>query len=389
MPALRPDVTVVHAQQADRRGNVQLWGISGVQKEAVLAADRALVTVEEVVDELEPRRARCSPGLGRDGGRGGAGGAHPSYAQGYYDRDNAFYVAWDEISRDRDRFLAWMPRAPRGGASRVTESPNGRVHADEMMAVAAARRLRDGAVCFVGIGLPSRAANLARATHAPTLRADLRERHDRREAGDLPLSIGDGELAETADAVVSVPEIFALLAAGRADRRRLPRRGADRPLRQPQQHGDRRLRPAEGAAAGGGGAPEIAAWCRETFVILRQSRARSSSGSTSGRRSATATAPGPASGSASRRGRVRASVTDLGVLEPDPETGELTLTELHPGVTGRRGARGDRLGASRSGRRARDDEPPTGTDELAALRSLRPPRRRGLGGGPREGGGPG
>jgi glutaconate CoA-transferase subunit A len=102
-------VTVIHAQQADRLGNVQFWGITGVQKEAVLAAKRSVVTVEEIVDELKPRagavvlpswlvtRVALAPG-----------GAHPSYAQDYSIRDNDFYVAWDAISRDRATFGAWL-----------------------------------------------------------------------------------------------------------------------------------------------------------------------------------------------------------------------------------------------------------------------------------------
>jgi glutaconate CoA-transferase subunit A len=111
VPALRPDVGIVHAQQADARGNVQLWGISGVQKETVLAAARSLVTVEEVVAELEPRPgAVVLPGWAIDAVSVVAGGAHPSYALGYYDRDNAFYVRWDGISRDRERFTEWMRR---------------------------------------------------------------------------------------------------------------------------------------------------------------------------------------------------------------------------------------------------------------------------------------
>jgi glutaconate CoA-transferase subunit A len=109
VPALRPDVGIVHAQQADRCGNVQLWGISGVQKETVLASARSLVTVEEVVDELEPRPgAVVLPGWAIDAVALAPGGAHPSYAQGYYDRDNAFYVGWDAVSRDRERFADWM-----------------------------------------------------------------------------------------------------------------------------------------------------------------------------------------------------------------------------------------------------------------------------------------
>jgi glutaconate CoA-transferase, subunit A len=109
--SLRPDVGIVHAQQADRHGNVQLWGILGVQKETVLAASRTIVTVEEIVDELEPRPgAIVLPGWVLDAVSLAPGGAHPSYAHGYYGRDNDFYVAWDEVSRDRDRFRAWMQR---------------------------------------------------------------------------------------------------------------------------------------------------------------------------------------------------------------------------------------------------------------------------------------
>jgi glutaconate CoA-transferase subunit A len=111
VPALRPDVAVVHAQQADAAGNVQLWGITGVQKEAVLAADRALVTVEEIVPELELRPGGIVlPSWALAAVAPARGGAHPSYAAGYYDRDNAFYERWDAISRDRDRFREWMTR---------------------------------------------------------------------------------------------------------------------------------------------------------------------------------------------------------------------------------------------------------------------------------------
>src|SRR5215470_13447875 len=111
VPAHRPDVGIVHAQRADRRGNVQLWGILGVQKETVLASSRSIVTVEEVVDELEPRiGAIVLPGWAVGAVALAPQGAHPSYAHGYYDRDNEFYVGWDPISRDRDRFRAWMER---------------------------------------------------------------------------------------------------------------------------------------------------------------------------------------------------------------------------------------------------------------------------------------
>lgn len=112
IPANRPDAAVIHALRADRAGNVLLEGILGVQKEAVLAAKRALVTVEEIVEDFGPRNLNavilpswtvtaiaCVPG-----------GAFPSYAQGYYKRNNAFYKEWDAISRDRDGFLAWMKK---------------------------------------------------------------------------------------------------------------------------------------------------------------------------------------------------------------------------------------------------------------------------------------
>jgi glutaconate CoA-transferase subunit A len=107
--AIRPDVTVIHAQRADRLGNVQYWGITGVQKEAVLAAARSVITVEEVVDELEPKPgAIVLPSWLISHVALVPGGAHPSYAQGYSARDNDFYVAWDPISRDRATFTEWI-----------------------------------------------------------------------------------------------------------------------------------------------------------------------------------------------------------------------------------------------------------------------------------------
>ena len=109
VPAIRPDVGVIHAQQADARGNVNLWGISGVQKEVVLGARRSIVTVEEIVEELDEKPGSTQlPAWTVTAVCECPGGAHPSYSHGYYDRDNAFYVSWDGISRDRDRFLAWM-----------------------------------------------------------------------------------------------------------------------------------------------------------------------------------------------------------------------------------------------------------------------------------------
>lgn len=111
VPALRPDVAIVHAQQADRSGNVALWGITGIQRETVLSAERSIVTVEEVVDEFEPYPHQIVlPSVAIDAISVVPGGAYPSYAHGYYPRDNAFYEAWDDIARDRETFQGWMER---------------------------------------------------------------------------------------------------------------------------------------------------------------------------------------------------------------------------------------------------------------------------------------
>jgi glutaconate CoA-transferase, subunit A len=134
VPAIRPDVAIVHAQRADRGGNVLVEGIIGVQKEVCLAARHALVTVEEIVDDLGERspNAVILPGWAVTAIAVVPGGARPSYTHGYYDRDNAFYIAWDAIARDRDAFRAWMQEhvlgaAPEGSTSRVPAAAGGRV----------------------------------------------------------------------------------------------------------------------------------------------------------------------------------------------------------------------------------------------------------------------
>lgn len=115
VPSVRPDVTVIHAQKADRKGNVLIQGILGVQKEAALAARRAIVTVEEIVDDLEaPMNACVLPAWALTAVCVVPGGAHPSYAHGYYERDNRFYQAWDPISRSREAFTAWIDTYIRG-----------------------------------------------------------------------------------------------------------------------------------------------------------------------------------------------------------------------------------------------------------------------------------
>src|SRR6476646_10722994 len=187
--------------------------------------------------------------------------------------------------------------------------------ADEIMAVEAARRLRDGTVCFVGIGLPSLAANLARHTHAPGCVLIYESGTIGAKPGHVPLSIGDGELAETAEAVVSVPEMFAYwLQGGRIGVGFLGAAQIDR-------HGNLNStvigdyeRPKV-RLPGGGGAPEIATSVENVFVMLRQS---------------TRTFVPELDFTTSVGDNVRVVVTDLGILEP--RDGELTLTALHPGV---------------------------------------------------------
>jgi glutaconate CoA-transferase subunit B len=205
--------------------------------------------------------------------------------------------------------------------------------ADEMMSVAAARALGDGMSCFVGIGLPSKAANLARRAHAPNLTLIYESGCLGAKPSRLPLSIGDGELADTADAVVSVPEIFNYwLQPGRIDvgflgAAQLDKFGNINTTVIGSDYHDPKVR-----LPGAGGAPEIAASCREVFVVLRQNPRAfvekvdfvTSFGHGTGKGDREALGlPG--------RGPTLV-VTDLGLLRPDPETSELTLTELHPGV---------------------------------------------------------
>ena len=120
LPAIRPDVSIIHAQRADRRGNVMLWGVTGVQKEAILAAKRAVVTVEEIVERLEPPRHAPNvvilPHWVVRSVCAVKGGAFPSYALGYYPRNNAFYKEWDAVARDRDTFTAWIDEHVHGHA---------------------------------------------------------------------------------------------------------------------------------------------------------------------------------------------------------------------------------------------------------------------------------
>jgi len=206
--------------------------------------------------------------------------------------------------------------------------------ADEMMTVAAARVLRDGMTCFVGIGLPSAAANLARATHAPGLVLIYESGTIGAKPAELPLSIGDGVLAETADAVVSVPEIFNYwLQPGRIDVGFLGAAQIDKfgNINTTVIGGDYenpRVR-----LPGAGGAPEIAASCREVIVVIRQN----SRSFVERVDFVTSVGYGSGPGDRERLGLTGAGpkkiITDLGVLEPDPVTFEFTLTGLFPGVS--------------------------------------------------------
>jgi glutaconate CoA-transferase subunit B len=224
--------------------------------------------------------------------------------------------------------------------------------ADEIMAVEAARRLRDGMVCFVGIGLPSLAANLARHTHAPHCVLIYESGTIGAKPVDLPLSIGDGELADTADAVVSVPELFAYWLQGRRiDVSFLGAAQIDR-------YGNLNSTVIGEYDApsvrlpGGGGAPESALGVDEVFVMLRHTSR------TFVERLDFAT---------SRGDNVRTVITDLAVLEP--RDGELTLVAHHPGVS-----LGDVIAATGWGLKVADDvrETDAPTDaELTALRGLR------------------
>ncbi len=111
VPAINPDVTIIHAQQADHKGNVAIWGSTGIQREAALSAKRVIVTVEEVVEEFDPRPFQIVlPAPAVDAVAVEPKGALPSYADGYYPRDNSFYEAWDPIGRDRETFSEWMER---------------------------------------------------------------------------------------------------------------------------------------------------------------------------------------------------------------------------------------------------------------------------------------
>jgi glutaconate CoA-transferase subunit B len=241
--------------------------------------------------------------------------------------------------------------------------------ADEMMTVTAARSLRDRMTCFVGIGLPSEAANLARATHAPNLVLIYESGTIGAKPGALPLSIGDGILAETADAVVSVPEIFNYwLQPGRIDvgflgAAQIDRFGNINTTVVGHDYAEPKVR-----LPGAGGAPEIAAACREVIVVVRQTRRTFVKQVDF----VTSVGFGDGPGSRERLGLTGAGpqkvITDLGVLEADPRSAELVLTGIYPGISVLDVS--DRTGWDI---RVSDDLisiPPPSDGELGALRAL-------------------
>jgi len=211
--------------------------------------------------------------------------------------------------------------------------PEAAYSSDEMMTVAAARMVRNGASLFVGIGLPSAAANLALRTHAPETVLIYESGTIGSKPAVLPLSIGDGELAETADAVVSVPEMFAYwLQGGRIDLGFLGAAQIDKFANINTTVIGSYAKPKV-RLPGAGGAPEIAASCKEVLITLRQNKrafvekldfVTSAGHVTGGRSREELRFPG--------KGPV-AVITDLGIMTPDPETKELTLTSIHPGVS--------------------------------------------------------
>ena len=329
-----------------------------------------IVVVEELVDEAviraDPNRT-VIPGLIVDAVVVDPFGAHPSYVQGAYDRDNRFYLDWDPISRDEEKTQAWLREwvydlpdraayVQKLGAERVAslaarQRPVGLrrlrgVPADgrrpafsksEMMIVAAARELAGQRVCFVGVGLPNIAVNLAKRTVAPDMELVYEAGVFGARPARLPLSIGDPTIVTGATAVVSMFELFAFyLQRGLIDVG-LPGRGPDRPVRQHQHHGHRRLRRTEDPPAGLRrrlrDRDQRDAGVRDHAPV---ERARSS------RRIDFRTSPGNLGGAETAE-RIRKAggwngrgpsvvVTDLGIWHFD-ETGEMRLDFLHPGAT--------------------------------------------------------
>ena len=341
VPAIRPDVTVIHAQKADRKGNVLMWGVVGVQKEAVMAAKRSIVTVEEIVDDLNaPPNRVVLPSWVVGAVCEVKGGAFPSYAQGYYARNNAFYKQWDGDRAGTRHLLAWIERHVMGTKdfdefrksmrSEAWSMPD--YTADEMMTIAAARMMRNGVLLrrhrSAQRGGEPRASH-ARARHRTHLRIGL-HRHETHMSAPFDrrrrtLRNGRHRGFDHRD--------LRLLAPGRTHRRGfLGAAQIDRFANINSTVIGAYDKPKT-RLPGAGGAPAIAANCGEVLITLRQTKRafvekldfRTSGGHMEGGDSrAHMRFPGKGP---------TAVITDLGILTPDAETKELTLTSVHPGVT--------------------------------------------------------
>ena len=282
VPPLRPDVAIVHAQRASAGGDTQVWGLLGCQKEAAFAAERVIIVVEELVDEAviraDPNRT-IIPGLIVDAVVVEPWGAHPSYVQGAYDRDNRFYLDWDPITRDEATLQAWLrdwvydldgrpAYLEKLGSERIASlqpgsAPSGSVDygaytmteglgfsKSEMMIVAAARELAGQGVCFVGVGLPEHRGQPRQADGRAGPGARLRGRRLRGAAGAPAALDRRPDDRDRRDRRREHARAVRLLPPARAHRRRVPGRGPDRPLRQHQHDRHRSVRPSDDPAAG-------------------------------------------------------------------------------------------------------------------------------------------
>ena len=287
VPPLRPDVAIVHAQRADAAGDTQIWGLLGCQKEVAFAADKVIVVVEEVVDESVIRRdpnRTVIPGVVVDAVVEEPFACHPQLRPGLLRPRQPLLPgvgSHREGSRDARRLVRRVgvrPREPRrvrrevrrrvlgraparAGAVRARSTTGGTRESrrpapadlgyskSEIMIAASARRLGGVTNCFVGVGLPNIVCNLAQRTVAPTLQLVYESGVFGARPERLPLSIGDPTLATGLDRGHQHVRAVRVLPAGGADRRRVPRRCPDRPLREPEHDRDRRLRAPEGSPA--------------------------------------------------------------------------------------------------------------------------------------------
>ncbi len=281
VPPLSPDVAIIHAQRADRQGNTQLWGLLGMQKEVAFASKNVIVAVEELVDEsvirADPNRTLI-PGLIVDAVVHEPYGAHPSYVQGYYDRDNESYLDWDKLSQDQAAVEAWLaewvyglenhaayvrkvgqarfdqlkpePLLSAVGGLREVSMSEVAYTPSEMMIVTAAHALSGARTVFVGVGLPNIACNLAQRTVAPDMELIYESGVYGARPERLPLSIGDPTSGQRRHLGSFDGGSVRFVFAARPGRDRASRRRSGRSAWQSQFHRDRRLRQTQNASSG-------------------------------------------------------------------------------------------------------------------------------------------